>query len=162
MVAERTELRAVFAMITALTVMVSVYVWTNRSTSTDWAWFYRVALPAAAASTAWGVVRPRIVGISKLLTSLSIIATVRVADFLQDWFLTPSDPERVDLVDRALLGSFGWAMIVSLTLVIHMLERLVTARWSEPDPGVGACWNAPGCPRHVDAEHQNPRIRHTV
>jgi len=163
MIPERQHVRIVFAAMTALTAMVSVYAWLSRTTATDWSWFYRLALPAATGALLWGgVIRPRIVGLARLFAPLSIIAVVRVADFMQDWFLTPEGIEPVDLVDRALLASYGWGMMFLFVVLVDQLERLLTARVS---PEVGAvCWNAPGCPSHepvsVDDQRYHTHSRH--
>lgn len=148
-VPEVRALRWVFAGMALLTALVTVYAWTQQSTATDWTWFYRLALPISVGVFAWRAWRPHVVGASAAFVPVGVVALVRLVDFGQDWWLTPeAEGERVDLASRALLGSYGWGMIVLAACVVHLLERLLSARWG--DERGHLCLNAPGCPSWRD------------
>jgi hypothetical protein len=163
LIRERTIIRLVFAWFTLMTALVSIFMWTGSNSATDWGWFYRFALPVAAGFLAWGAIRPRIVGMAWLFWPLAAVATIRVIDFTQDWYLTPSDHEPVDLARRLLLGAYGWSMVVGFVILVETLERLLTARYVESDAAGQLCWNAPGCPSHspvIDPMRRPPPNRH--
>ena len=133
-----TQLRVVFAVLAVAFAALTVYVWTDRSTATDWVWFYRFAAPIAGVPFVWAVWRPRIIGVSRLFIPFAILAVVRVVDFWQDWFLTPEPDqvvngmtipgEPVDLLTRLTLAPFGWVIGLVLVVLVEMYERLATAR----------------------------------
>lgn len=141
-------LRGIFAGAAILTALVAAHEWTDRSTAVDAAWFYRLMLPMSAAVFAWRAWRPRVVGASAAFAPVAVVALVRLVDFAQDWWLTPEEVEPVDLTTRALLGSYGWGMIVLAACVVHILERLLVARWAGERGHL--CLNAPGCPSWSD------------
>ena len=124
------QLRVVFAILTLLMASVTIYSWSDRSSATDWTWFYRIGLTVAVVPFAWSTWRPRVVGIANMFMPFSVVAIVRVADFWQDWFLTPEPSEPVDLFTRFTLAPFGWVFGLALVVLVEILERLVTARAS--------------------------------
>jgi len=153
MLTEVGKLRAVLAGMAVLVAVRSVNAYMMPTTATDLTWVYRIGLPVSAAVIAYGAVRGQIIGTSKLFAPLAVIATIRVVDFVQDWFVTPAVVEPVSLGTRLGPGIFGWGMAVGFALIVHLFERLIVARWSPPDPG-HLCLNAPGCPSFMDASQQ--------
>lgn len=128
-----TQLRVVFACMALATAARTYYSWTGRSTATDFAWVYRIGFPVIAASFAWGAWRPRVAGMTAYFWPLATLALIRVADFIQDWFITPTTidgrrAEQLDLLDRLTVGAYGWTMAVLLILLIHVLEDQIYAR----------------------------------
>ena len=140
-----TRLRMIYAGFAMLAGLVSVNVWVDPSSATDWVWFYRVALAAAVGVFAYSVWRPSIGHTAKLFLPLTITATVRIADFLQDWFFTPNPAgETLDLFRRVTLGAIGWAFIVFLVLLIDTIEDRIHNRIN-----IEACDNAEWCKNRI-------------
>ena len=156
---ERTALRAIFAGMAFLTGLRAVETWGMPSTAADWTWFYRIGLPISAVTFAYGAWRGRLMGNSVLFVPLSVVSLVRLADFFQDWYLTPTGIEPIDLSTRFGPGAFGWGMLALMALGWHTLERLLSARWAPPDSG-RLCLAAPDCPSRVDVERSNHRYSH--
>jgi len=149
-ISDATAIRLVAAAMTFLTALRAIDTWTMPSSATDLTWLYRIAMPVAALSLLRGVIRPRLIGITRLFIPLAVVSTIRIVDFTQDWYLTPTEPEDLGISSRWLTASYGWGMIALFVLLTYVFERLLTARWDDPDSGAHTCWNAPGCPQHVD------------
>lgn len=155
-----SSIRWIFAGMTFLTALRSIETWTMPSSATDLTWLYRIAMPTAALCLLYGTIRPRLIGITRLFIPLAVVSTVRMIDFTQDWYLTPEGLESLDISRRWLTASYGWGMIALFALLIYVFERILTARWEDPDSGRHTCWNAPGCPAHVDVPRSSITRRH--
>ena len=135
-----TQLRAVFTVFTLLMLSATSSAWADRFDVTDADWIYRIGFPISAAWLFWGgVIRPRIGHTANLFIPFSIISVFRVADFAQDWYLTPT-PDRIvdgrilpgepiDLLARATTASFGWLLGVTFVVLLEIYDRLLTARF---------------------------------
>lgn len=138
----RAWLRIVYAGFAVLVGNVSWYVWVTDSDATDWEWFYRLALPAAMCVFIVSVVNPKAAGMTKVFLPLSLIAVVRMIDFMQDWFLTPLVPESPSLQTRVLLASFGWSAIALFNVLVWRCEEMLE------DLSHRTCLEAPACARN--------------
>ena len=161
--------RAIFAAWGVLTVVVSQYMWvgTNSATDLDRFGIYSIGLPIAAASFLWWAWRPNMARMLRAWLPITVLSLIRVADFAQDWWITPSivdgvNVETIDGARRIGLGAYGWSMIAVMAPFVWRVEILLTARFGEPKPGE-ICLNAPGCPSHRPRSHgpsKQTRIRH--
>jgi len=135
----------VFCLYAVPVAAVTVYVWRVTPTATDWTWVYRLGLPVALVTIIVGAVRPRIGHTAQMLFPVAVMAAVRLADFVQDWFLTPSTVEPTSLLTRLTLGLFGWWFAATAITHIAILERWIVGILTRTD----RCANASTCPLHV-------------